>query len=421
MGPKADEQLARARTLNAIAAIDEGALSREGAPSVLVKDNIAVAGMSWTAGSPIFAGTVARRDAAGVRSLREAGACFPIRTTLHELAFGVTGDNGWTGAIVNPHDESRVAGGSSGGSAAALALGLGDLSLVTDTGGSARVPAAFCGVIGFRPSTGRYPADGMIGLSHSRDTLGLMARTMAPILWADAVLAGDDGAERDAPARATIGVLNEDQLGAIEPDVLHAYRRSIAVLEAQGHRMVECDLSQAFALDEACGFPIALHETGQALLSSVPALTGRALDDVLDQVATPDVQHLLGLALDGQTVPAAVYADAIGRQWPALRKAFEAVFASGPDFLLQPTAPLTAPALGSADTVDLNGEAVPAFPTITRYTRPDSMAGLPAISLPSGCDGRGLPIGMMLTARRGADAMLLRFADALGGSLAETA
>ncbi len=395
---------------DAIAA--RGALPEGSAPLVLVKDNIAVAGLQWTAGSPGFADVRADRDATAVRLLRERGAVLPIKTTLHELAFGVTGANGWTGAIANPHDPARAAGGSSGGSAAALAVGLGDLSLVTDTGGSARIPASFCGVIGFRPSMGRYPSDGLIGLSPSRDTIGLMARELRWIVWADAMLAGGIPADA-AVGRRTIGIASDDDLGELEPAVADAYGAMIARIEAAGHRVVTVDLAQVNALDEACGFPIALYQTHETLRAIAPDLAGRSFEELVAAVASPDVAHLLGLASDGATVTAAHYAQAIGHDWPALRAAYAAIFAGGVDHILLPTAPLVAPAIDTGPELSLNGRPAPTFPTITRFTRPDSMAGLPSISLPSGTDGQGMPIGMMLTGARHADAALLAFARSL--------
>lgn len=400
----------RARSLNAIAAIDPDAFPQGDAPLVLVKDNIAVRGLGWTAGTPLFADVTATRDAAAVRLLRGAGAALPVKTTLHELAFGVTGANGWSGDILNPHDPRRLAGGSSGGSAAALAIGLGDLSLVTDTGGSARIPAAHCGIIGFRPSSGRYPADGLIGLSPSRDTIGLMARELGPMLWADALLSDEEATTAPAlPLR--IGVPDAAALGPLAADVATAFAAATALIEAAGHHIVPADLTEIIACDEACGFAIALHETHQSLLAAAPALAGRSFEDLLAAVATPDVAHMLQLAAGGEAVPPAAYAAAIGRDWPSLRRACAALFADGIDLLLTPTTPITAPPAGCGETVVLNGAALPAFPTYTRFTRPDSMAGLPSISLPFGVDADGLPIGMMLTGPRFADRAVLAAAE----------
>ena len=413
--PDLEGLIDQARALNALAEVDGpaiaawGALRERSAPLVLVKDNIAVAGMQWTGGTPAFAAVRSTRDAAAVRLLRERGAVLPIKTTLHELAFGITGANGWTGAIRNPHDRDRMAGGSSGGSAAALALGLGDLSLVTDTGGSARVPAAFCGIIGFRPSTGRYPADGLIGLSPSRDTIGLMAREMRWILWADAILSGEHAAAARAES-LTVGFAADADLGAMEPDVAEAYRRMLGQLATAGHRLVQVDLAEAHARDEACGFPIALHQTRESLQAIAPDLVGISFADLLAAVATPDVAGLLAMAADPATVPAGVYADAIARDWPALRSGYAAIFAGGIDCLALPTAPAVAPPVDATHDMIVDGEVMPTFPTLTRFTRPDSMAGLPSISLPFGHDRRGLPIGMMFTAARHADRELLRFA-----------
>ncbi|KQX18821.1 amidase [Sphingomonas sp. Root50] len=377
---------------------------------MLVKDNIAVAGMQWTAGSPGFAHVRAEIDATAVRLLRDKGAVLPVKTTLHELAFGVTGANGWTGAIANPVDTGRASGGSSGGSAAALAIGLGDVSLVTDTGGSARIPAAFCGLIGFRPSMGRYPSDGLIGLSPSRDTIGLMARELRWIEWADTILSGEQ--PRSPAERAfTIGIASDADLGEVEPAVADAYRGMIDLLRAGGHHIVTVDLAQVNALDDACGFPIALYQTHETLRATAPDLSGKPFEHLRAAVASPDVAHLLGLAADG-AVSAAQYAQAIGQNWPALRNAYAAIFA-GIDLILLPTAPLVAPAIDTGAELLLNGASAPTFPTITRYTRPDSMAGLPSISLPFGKDGQGMPIGMMFTAARHADGTLLAFARAL--------
>ncbi len=405
------QALTRARALNAIAFAAEHAVDPEGeGPLVLVKDNIAVRGMPWTAGSPLFVDVVAPRDAAAVTLIAAAGGRPAIRTTLHELAFGVTGANGWTGPILNPFSADHMAGGSSGGSAAALAVGLGDVSLVTDTGGSARIPAAHCGILGFRPSTGRYPADGLIGLSPSRDTIGLMARDLDAIRWADAVLTPGQGGPALPNARR-IGVVAQDMLGPIAPDVATAYLRLCDLLRDAGWELRTVDLSAIFACDEACGFAIAMHETHQSLLSAVPALTGHAYGDRLDAVATPDVAHMLALA--AQPLGDGVYAEAIGRGWPALRAAYAGVFGSGVDFLLTPTSPMTAPPVGTDATMEFGGETLAVFPAYTRFTRPDSMAGLPSISMPFGADGTGLPIGMMLAAPRFADRALLDAAGAL--------
>ncbi len=415
MAPGIGKLIDRAMALNAIAHLDKdgfshlGAPSKEGAPLVHVKDNIAVRNMPWTAGSPIFADVRAERDADAVERLRRGGARIAFKTTLHELALGVTGANGWTGAIANPHDASRVAGGSSCGAAAALALGLGDLALVTDTGGSARIPASLCGVYGFRPSTGRYPDDGLIGLSPSRDTIGLMARDLHWIRWADAILAAADA---QPPSRALrIGVAGESDLGLIEADIVSAYADFADLAAAAGHRIVPVDLASIFALDEACGLTIAMFETRGSLEASARTLAHATYRELCDAVATPEVRQLLVQSADTSATATTAYAEALDHGWPALQRAFAALFADRIDILCLPTVPVTAPALNCGEEIMVRGSPRPAFPTLSRYTRPDSMAGLPSLSIPFGCDGQGLPMGMMLSAARYADAKLLTFAS----------
>ena len=153
---------------------------------IVVKDNIAVPGVPTSAGSPLLADRPEPVGAA-VERLLDAGASIVATASLHELAFGITGWNDWTGMPTNPIAPERVPGGSSSGSAVAVARGVVDVALGTDTGGSARIPAACCGIAGFRPTTGRYPSDGLVLLSPTRDTIGVLGRTVDDVRAVDAV------------------------------------------------------------------------------------------------------------------------------------------------------------------------------------------------------------------------------------------
>jgi len=156
---------------------------------IVVKDNIDVAGLATTAGSPGLTGNQARHDAPIIRQLKDAGAIVVGKTNLHELALGATSINPTFGTVLNPSNPRFTAGGSSGGSAAAVAVGAALLGVGTDTAGSSRVPASCCGIVGFRPSYDRYPVEGIVPISWNRDTVGLLARDVEVIIKVDGVLA----------------------------------------------------------------------------------------------------------------------------------------------------------------------------------------------------------------------------------------
>ncbi len=155
-----------------------------------IKDNIDVAGQVTSGGTPALANHRPRGHAPVMRPLLEAGAIVLGKTNLHELAFGTTTNNGAFGPTRNPYDPSRVPGGSSGGTGAAVGARLAPAGLGSDTGGSVRIPAALCGVLGYRPTTGRYPSGGIVPIAHTRDTAGPMARAMEDIVMLDGLMAG---------------------------------------------------------------------------------------------------------------------------------------------------------------------------------------------------------------------------------------
>ena len=156
-----------------------------------VKDNIDVLGLPTTGGTELLRSSFPSETATVVSRITGAGAVVVGKTNLHELAFGITSNNGSFGPVRNPHDPERSAGGSSGGSAVAVALGIVPFALGTDTGGSMQIPAAHCGIVGMRPSTGRYPADGVLRLSPTRDTIGVMASTVSDVAFIDGIITGE--------------------------------------------------------------------------------------------------------------------------------------------------------------------------------------------------------------------------------------
>lgn len=199
-----------------------------------IKDNVDVEGFATTGGSCALRGHRAAVDSPVVAALRTAGAVIACKLNMHEMAFGVTTDNPTFGRAFNPFDVVRTAGGSSGGSASAVARGIVPVALGTDTGGSVRVPASFCGVAGFRPSTGRYPEGGVLPLSPLRDTVGPIAANVADLALIDAAITGAAPELPDLPARKLRLGLPADALPGLSGAVEATFCAALEHLSALG-------------------------------------------------------------------------------------------------------------------------------------------------------------------------------------------
>ena len=394
---------------------------------VVVKDNIDVAGMPCTLGTPALRHHVATRDAAAIARLRGAGAEIVGKTNLHELAYGITSNNAAFGPVRNPHDLRCFAGGSSGGTAAAIAAGLVRAGLGTDTGGSSRIPAALCGIVGFRPTVGRYPVAGVALISPTRDVIGPMGRTVRDVAALDAVLAGSSTAALDTVDLRTVrlGLPRQHFQEDLDGSVARALERVVALLGEAGATLIDADLPNVAAVDAAVSFPVVLYET-KAALEEYLANSGSAvtLTQLYEQIASADVKEIMGQVLGG-AISEPVYREALTVHRPALRTLYRSYFAAHRvDAVLFPTTPLPArPIAGSDRVVTLNGVEVPTFPTYIRNTDPASNAGIPGISLPVGPhpprDGADapLPVGIELDGPEGSDRRLLAIAAAIESAL----
>jgi Asp-tRNA(Asn)/Glu-tRNA(Gln) amidotransferase A subunit family amidase len=231
----ADGARATARALDAEQrrGIDRGPL--HGMP-ISIKDLIDIAGQPTTAASRVRAGHIATHDATVVERLREAGAVLIGKTNLHEFALGTTSEESAFGPVRNPHDVSRSAGGSSGGSAAAVATGMGDASIGSDTGGSIRIPAAACGVVGLKPSLGEVPVDGVVPLCATFDHVGPLTRSVVDAANVWAVLSGRKipRIEPASPTTLTLGALDDYFQALLSPDVRAAFGDAIEYLRMTG-------------------------------------------------------------------------------------------------------------------------------------------------------------------------------------------
>ena len=379
---------------------------------ISIKDNIWTRGIRTTAGSKILRDFVPSEDSTVARKLFGRGAILLGKTNLNEFAYGITGDNAHYGAAHNPWGLDRISGGSSAGSAAAIAAGLGVASIGTDTGGSIRVPSAFCGTVGLKPTFGRVSVFGTMPLSPSFDHVGPIARGIADAAILLGLIAGRDsrdpttsprpvedfhGALQGKPLRKfRLGRPRELYWEKLDPEVRHATEAAIADMEKRGavvrevslphlkeslDAATDISLAEALHVHEAAGyFPLRAADYGEEV--------GRRIEA-------------------GGKVPAHRYLagfDVRKRLLAEFNEAFQNV-----DVIVAPTVPVPAPRFG-AESVEIEGEQIGLRPAIVGHCRPANFTGLPAISIPCGFSRANLPVGLQLIGRAFDEATLLRIA-----------
>jgi aspartyl-tRNA(Asn)/glutamyl-tRNA(Gln) amidotransferase subunit A len=353
---------------------------------VAVKDVIDVAGTRTTAASEILRANVAVRDARVVEGLRAAGAIVLGKLNLHEFAYGALTTSPHFGPARNPWATDRVCGGSSGGSGAAAAAGLAAGTLGTDTAGSIRIPAAFCGVTGLRPSIGLVPNDGVVPVSWTFDTVGPIARSAEDCSLLLEAIAPELRAHSGGDARR-VGVVTS-LLEQADPRVAAAVEEAVHELGAE--RVEAPVLGHAGLIQQLIMLP-------EAAAAHLPWLRTRLSDYGADVRA----RLLAGLLLPATAYPTGLRA----RRWleDEVRPLFERY-----ELLAAPAMPIVAPLIGE-DPVDVAGERTPFRLALIPFNSPWSCLGLPVASVPCGFVD-GLPVGLALIGRRGADATVLRAA-----------
>jgi aspartyl-tRNA(Asn)/glutamyl-tRNA(Gln) amidotransferase subunit A len=358
---------------------------------VALKDSIDTAGVRTTGGSELFQDRIPQEDAAVVQRLRRAGAVLLGKLNMQEFAYGGTSVPSYYGPVSNPWDLKRIAGGSSGGSAAAVAAGLCYASLGSDTGGSIREPAAFCGVVGLKPTYGAVSNRGVIPLSWSLDHIGPITRTVADAATVLQSIAGYDPSDITSQDRATpdyggaisrrrgrlrIGVPRDFFYADLHPEVQGAINEALSVFVDMGAETLDVPLAvstdRTVFRDEA----FAYHA---AYMASTPELY---LPETLAKLR-------MGASIDAQTYIRA------HRDLDQLRRNISSLFSSV-DFLVTPTTPVPAP---EASSYPPTFEGVLALEggSILRNTRPFNMSGLPTITIPCGVTTVGLPIGLQIS------------------------
>jgi aspartyl-tRNA(Asn)/glutamyl-tRNA(Gln) amidotransferase subunit A len=371
-----------------------------------LKDLFETAGVRTTAGSSFFSDHIPAQDAFVVEMLKKAGAVLLGKTNMHEIALGITNENPHFGDCCNPWDVGRISGGSSGGSGAALAAGLCLGALGSDTGGSIRIPASLCGIVGLKPTYGRVSLRGAMPLSWNLDHAGPMARRVmdaALLLFAISEYDPLDPAAIRPPLRDYTSLPAEGLDGwrvalaadefftdpaSVDSEVLAAVRQAAGVFAHLGASVEE----PAFP-----GARQAALTNGLMVVSDAAALHKERLESQPERFGA-DVQARLQT---GAAFSISEYIQA-RRAQVELRRQFESFFEHY-DLLLTPTTPITAHIRGSADAVERAR-------LLTRFTAPFNLTGLPALSVPCGFSQEGLPIGLQLVGRPWEDARLLRAA-----------
>jgi aspartyl-tRNA(Asn)/glutamyl-tRNA(Gln) amidotransferase subunit A len=370
-----------------VAALDGIFLARPETPaagiSLAVKDLLDTAGLTTTYGSALFVDHVPAQSAVAVERLEAAGYANVGKTNLHEFAYGTTSENPHFGTVPNPIAPGRIAGGSSGGSAAALAAGLADTALGTDSGGSIRIPAACCGVVGLKPSYGLVPSDGCFPLAPSFDHVGPMARTVSECAsMLEALVPGF--------VRGTLESLDDLSVGVAwvgEAEPLVAARVTEAAARFPLRRELDWPRPSIDAL-----FMHEVAEVHRELYAENAELYGQ------------DVAAKIELCLsvsDAEASHAAQARDGYRERCSELL--------DGVDLLLTPTLLRVAPAVGIGDEA-LRG-------MLTRNTLPFNTLGWPALALPCGPADDGLPASIQLTGPPGSDALVLAAGELLSSAL----
>jgi len=386
-------------------AIDLGPL--HGIP-ISLKDNIHTAGIRTTAGSVVLRDFIPAEDGPVVTRLKHVGAVILGKTNLHEFAYGVTTNNPHFGAARNPWDVSRISGGSSGGSAAALAAGLCFGSIGTDTGGSIRIPAALCGVTGLKPTRDLVDASGVIPLSPTLDCVGPMARNVedASILFR-AILGHQDNsgvASRKATHRnlskLRLGLPGEFFFDVISTEVEKLFESATHSLRRLGAKIVDVSIPSLLETESAgnrIGWAEATHYHQQA--GWFPSRAAEYSEDVRSRLEA------------GTNVSATAYLEALDQRQKFINQLREIMESAKLDALVVPTVPVVAPAIGE-ENIRIASKEYPTRALLLRLNRPANLAGVPAISVPCGFTPAGLPAGLQFIGGANGENILLSIASA---------
>jgi aspartyl-tRNA(Asn)/glutamyl-tRNA(Gln) amidotransferase subunit A len=413
---------AKRNSINAVIAWDE---SGDGVP-VLIKDNIQVKNWSVTSGSKILQGYIAPYDATVIKNLRKSGLSPFGRANMDEFAMGSTTESSFYGATLNPHDKSRVAGGSSGGSAAAVAGGEAIIALGSDTGGSIRQPASFCGVVGMKPTYGMVSRFGLSAYASSLDQIGPIAQNVEDCAILYDIIKGFDPKDStssnttqkpitlEPEQKSTIAVV-DNYISQASQDVQDAYEEAIKALESEGHKIIHINMTNT-KYDIATYYIVATAEAATNLARFDGIRYGRRAKDVknVEELFFKTRSEGFGdevkrRILLGNFVLSSGYYDAYYLKAQKVRhlikEEFNKIFAQA-DAILLPVAPSVAPKLGTlSDPLEMYKSDM--------YTIAINLVGLPGISLPIKKSSSGMPVGLQLVTDAFCEPKLFNIASSL--------
>ncbi|MBX4863231.1 amidase [Rhizobium bangladeshense] len=389
-----------------------------------VKDSYLTNGLRTTLGVSNLKDFVPAHDARVISAVKDAGAIVFGKNNLVEMSFGLTGDNSPFGQVKNPHARERISGGSSSGSAAAVAAGIVPAAFGGDTIGSIRVPASLCGVVGFKPTTGRWPRDGVAPISHALDTTGVFARSVEDCELIDQVVtrASPSTTSEEGDLKGVrFAYAPKQYLDVVDTDVEARFYEVTRRLRDAGAEVVEIDLGDEFStLANSTTWNLFFRETREAVAgflqeNGVPTSFDEIYRDL--KPGLKEVWQHLVLPTGAQWLTPDAYHNALTADRPKIQRLFIEAFAkSGAEALILPTTPCPAPEIGKENEFLIAGKQV-TFAALANNTIPASGAGLPGISIPMGKVSTDLPIGIEIDAPADSDRRLLTLArrvEALG-------
>ncbi|WP_068878237.1 MULTISPECIES: amidase family protein [unclassified Phenylobacterium] len=379
---------------------------------VVIKDNIDTLGFPTSAGTALLKTQRPRADAGVARALFRDGAILLAKTNMHELAGGGTSNNPVFGPVRNPYDRTRIAGGSSGGTAAAVALRFAPVGLGTDTAGSVRIPASFCGLAGLRPTIAGaaklYPDDGIVPLAASLDTAGPLGRSVADLALIHAAVTGTPAPAPAALRGLRLGLPEQHYWAGLDAEVERVCRAAVARLADAGVVFVPVDISSYIGrAQQLFGglFMSGMRDDLDAYFRRQGQPFSRAM--VVAQIASRDTRAMFEAAsrFPRGAVSVSARADLLVAYHQVLREV-------GVEALCFPTVPTSPPPIGTGgdgpdDTIEIGGQTVPEHPTLPRNTVPVCALGAPGLTLPTGLTSAGLPVGLEIEGPAGSDTRLL--------------